>query len=221
MKKNKQQKRATKQGAGTLSLHYSPPLSRKVLLTYSSVINITEGAAGAGAARYFRLNGVYDVDTTLGSTSTPGFSEWAAFYQNYRVWKTRVRIEGFATGGVGATLAQVSLVPNGSAASLPANIYSWPVQPFAKSVNICYRGDGGMNKATLDSTFDLPKLAHLTSTQYANDMDFSASNSTTPSRQLFAAVTVVGFGSAAVVTLTFQIWVSMLVEFFNPVQLNA
>jgi len=44
----------------------------------------------------FTANGAYDVDPTLGSTSTPGFAEWAAFYGFYRVKGVGIEV-GFVT----------------------------------------------------------------------------------------------------------------------------
>jgi len=37
------------------------------------------------SAKRWQVNAAYDVDPILGSTSTPGFSEWAALYTYYRV----------------------------------------------------------------------------------------------------------------------------------------
>lgn len=50
------------------------------------------GSGAAVAAKRYTPNNAYDVDPSLGSTSTPGFSEWAAFYTYYRVMSYRVDV---------------------------------------------------------------------------------------------------------------------------------
>jgi hypothetical protein len=42
-------------------------------------------------------NAAYDVDPSLGSTATQGFAEWAAFFNYYRVYGYRGRIEFVST----------------------------------------------------------------------------------------------------------------------------
>jgi len=49
-------------------------------------------AAAQTSAKRWTPNAPYDVDPTLGSTSTPGFSEWAAFYSYVRVEKYSVDV---------------------------------------------------------------------------------------------------------------------------------
>lgn len=40
----------------------------------------------------FNLNGLYDVNDAVASTSVPGMAEWGAFYRFYRVWGAMVKI---------------------------------------------------------------------------------------------------------------------------------
>jgi len=50
-------------------------------------------AAVTTIAKVWTPNAPYDVDPVLGSTSTPGFAEWATLYTYYRVFKYRVELE--------------------------------------------------------------------------------------------------------------------------------
>jgi hypothetical protein len=194
-----------------------PPSSRVVRLVFNTSCNITESAAGTGIFRFYRLNSVYDVDTSLGSTSTPGFLEWANFFNNYRVWKTRVVAKGFidGSGTAAGNCAQVSLVPNSFQAVLPSSQISWPVQPQSLTSTVGLANYGGKNNVWLDKTFSIPSVMRITPTQYRNDMDFSATVSSNPTRQGFVALAVT---SNASVPLSFNgfITVSMEIEFFNP-----
>lgn len=49
------------------------------------ILKLINSVASSGQSVRFYTNGVYDVDPTLGSTSTPYFSEWTAMYSYYRV----------------------------------------------------------------------------------------------------------------------------------------
>lgn len=40
----------------------------------------------------FRPSSAYDIDPTLGSTSVPGFNEWASFYGRYRVLSSKINV---------------------------------------------------------------------------------------------------------------------------------
>lgn len=44
------------------------------------------------AVLQWKANSAYDVNPVIGSTSTPGFSEWAAMYYNYRVMGGKLSI---------------------------------------------------------------------------------------------------------------------------------
>jgi hypothetical protein len=197
----------------------SYPQSRKVRLVWVEAFAITEAGAGTGAFRYLRLNSVYDVDTTLGSTSTPGFAEWSAFYSNYRVWSTAVSAEVTVTGGGSGAFATVCLVPNALQATLPSTPAIWAVQPQSLHRSILAATSGGANKATFRRRYDIASLFRVTRTQFENDFDFTATTSANPARQAFLACTVYGNAPTSAFTALFQVYVSMEIEFFNPIQL--
>jgi hypothetical protein len=197
----------------------SYPASRKVRLVWVESFQITEAGAGVGAFRYLRLNSVYDVDTTLGSTSTPGFAEWAAFYSNYRVWSTAVSAEVTVTGGGSGAVATVALVPNASQATLPSTPTIWSVQPQALHRNILVATSGGANKATFRRRYDMASIFRITRAQFLSDFDFTATTGSNPSRQAFLACTVLGNAASSAFVAVYQMYVSMEIEFFNPIQL--
>jgi hypothetical protein len=68
------------------------PSEIDVMLPYTATYNFTNSAA-LYANRPIYSNSAYDVDPALGSTSTQGFAEWAAFYFYYRVIGYRYEIE--------------------------------------------------------------------------------------------------------------------------------
>jgi len=199
---------------------YVPPQSKRVRLTYGGGASLTEAAAGNGVQRVYRLNGAYDVDTTVGSTSTPGFAEMATFFSNYRVWSADVRVTFAASGASAGTPVQVGFYPNATNTYLTGPL-SWIVAPGCHTSVISGDGTGGKNVVTLTRHYDLPSIARVTRSQYRNDMDYSSVINTTPSRQLQLSVFGWGNSSGSAVKVTFTIWVAMDIEFFNPIQLSS
>lgn len=198
---------------------YVPPQSRVARLCFFTSVGMTEAAAGAGAQHIFRLNSAYDVDSAVGSTSTAGFTEWATFFSNYRVWSARVRVELTASGGSAGTGAVACIYPNATNTYL-TNVNAWSVAPH--SIKRTIRADttgAGRNFCTLQKSYSLPAIARVTKDQYAIDMDYSGTTSSNPNRIIGLSVAAFGINAGAVVTFTFSIWVEMNVEFFNPVQL--
>lgn len=199
----------------------STPASRRVRLVYPENFSLVEGAAGAGAYRFLRMNSLYDVDTTLGSTSVPGFAEWAAFYTNYRVESVAFKIQAAASGASAGTMAQVTFTPNPLQPVLPSSPETWGVQPGAIQKTILMYSNGGANRATLVKRYSMPKVFKVTDEQFRSDFDFTATTASNPARQAYLAVTAYGIGSSTPVTLIVNAWVSMEVEFFNPTLLSS
>jgi hypothetical protein len=199
----------------------STPASRRVRLVYPENFTLVEGAAGAGAFRFLRMNSLYDVDTAYGSTSVPGFAEWSAFYTNYRVESVAFKIQAAASGASAGTMAQVTFTPNPLQPVLPSNVESWGVQPGAIQKTILMYSNGGANRATLVKRYSMPKVFKVTREQFRSDFDFTATTSSSPLRQAYLAITVGGIGSSTPTTLVVNAWVSMEVEFFNPTLLSS
>jgi len=195
-------------------------MARRVLLTFSGGAVVNESAAGLGGYRFFRMNSSYDVDTTLGSSAVPGFAEWANFYANYRVWRTRVRIEGQASGGSAGSVATVAIVPQAYTSTIPSNASTWSVQPYSAKKTVSMYTSGGTNFFKIDKTFNIPSLLHVSTNQFLNEANYSANTSSNPSTQVYWAATVLGVGTTSVTTIFFQVYQSMLVEFFNPITVS-
>lgn len=213
--------RVPRSGMPPTPFTYVPPQSKRVRLTWSGTGAMVEAAAGVGVEKLYRLNGVYDVDTAVGSTTTPGFTEWATFFTSYRVWRSSIHVEATCSGGSAGTLATVVLYPNATN-TFTSSVAGWSVAPYAVRKTI--RADttsGGANIARLTAHYDMPSVFRVTRTQFLSDFDFTALTTTTPAKQAYAAIAAYGVGSATAVACVFQILVEMDIEFFNPIQLVA
>jgi len=67
------------------------PARMGVTLRFHKFVDISAAAVPAANVR-FCPTFVYDVDPTVGSTSTPGFAEWGALYRLYRCQASRIRV---------------------------------------------------------------------------------------------------------------------------------
>lgn len=198
-----------------------PQAASRARLVWSGQMALSEAAANTGIIRLFRLNSPYDVDTTVGSTSTPGFAEYSAFFANYRVWSTKVMAEVSANGGTTGSLATVVMFPF-PAGSVAVTSTTWSVQPYALHRTIqSIATNGGRNMTTLKGTFHLPSIARITPQQYLNEKDYSSTVSNNPVQSLSLGVGGYGLNSASAITFTIQIYVQFEVEFFNPIPLSA
>jgi len=85
---------ATIPKAGSKIPRMSQVVPDKVIVPLKYIFNgILNNAAGMIASKSFKGNSAFDIDPAVGSQAIPGFAEWAAFFQNYRVRKVGYRAE--------------------------------------------------------------------------------------------------------------------------------
>lgn len=199
--------------AGAEPFTYQPPTARRVRLTWNGTHALTESVAGQGAVNTYKLNSVYDVDDTFGSTSTPGFTEWAAFFANYRVWETSVRIAGSVSGAATGGIAVVTVFPNATNTFVAG---LGMVAPMGVKLVRQADGVGGVHTFDIRKRFHIPTVLRITNAQYNNEADYAAATSANPAKIARFGVSVQGVNSASVVTAAYTIWVEMLIEFYTP-----
>jgi len=205
-----------------LPLYFEPPRTRTAVLAFSGVYSAeAESSAGGGHYHFFKINSAYDIDAAYGSVAVPGFAEYGAFFQNYRVISARVKLEAAVSGMTTGSICEVSLVPNGNGLSLPAQAQTWPVQYNAVTGTICNSNEGAGRLLRLDKTFDLAKLFNVTPQQFRSDFDFSAGVTQNPTRVMYLAVCFRSAGSSTVAVLSYKLTVSMRIEFFVPTLLQT
>lgn len=210
-----------KNGTRSLPLVVRPPASKRALLTYATAYLVPESVAGLGGSYFFRLNSVYDPDSSGVGTSATGYSTWSALFLNYKVHRVTARIDAIVSGGTAATSsANIVVAPVASQAVVPSNAYLWKTMPYASNQTIVPVSLGGQNRAQFVKSFDLAAVARVTKEQYAVDMDFSGAVGSNPSRQIYLLLGVQGQGVTSVVTATFTVSLTYEVEWFNPVPMQ-
>jgi hypothetical protein len=217
--KKQQKKRSRKGRVKDLPAIAAPPASQRALLCFSKVYSQAELAAGTGASYFFRLNSVYDPDSTGVGNVAIGYNTWSALYLNYKVLRATVRVIGQATTTPG-TPSLITVAPVPRQAVIPSSADAWRVIPGSFTKLIMNATDGGTNSFDFTGTWDLAKVAHVTRSQYANDMDFSGSVGANPTREIFFFVGNQGVTSALASTFRYDMRITYEVEWFNPVPLQ-
>jgi len=106
-KKRNQGRKGPKKPA--LPLYFEPPRTRAAVLAFSGVYSAeSESSAGGGHYHFFKINSAYDIDAAYGSVAVPGFAEYGAFFQNYRVISARVKLEAAVSGMTTGSICEVS-----------------------------------------------------------------------------------------------------------------
>lgn len=162
-------------------------------------------------ARY-RPSSAFDIDPLLGSTATPGFTELAAFYSNYRVTSSRCKFIFSNTSSVqGCVVVVLPLnVDPGSTPSL-ATVQSWIEQPYAK-IKCC--GNSGSPAVTISSDMSTEKI--FGSKMVYLDDNFQSLVTTNPVNNWYWAVGAMSpLAPASAQTVNVLIDIEIGVEFFS------
>lgn len=179
------------------------------------------GAGTQFAVFTLRLNDVFDPDSAFGSGSVTGFSQWAAFYNNYRVRTANVRwqLGNFTAVPIYAYMypALANLVPatiNG-AIDLAESSYASPVKLLAPAGSY-------PNIAKFNNKYNLAEVIG-NSREYYSNPNYAGVASTapgSPSTRIF--IQFVAYSTTAwSVNLTSDLEIDYEVEFFGRYPLSA
>jgi hypothetical protein len=198
----------------------TPPRTKNILMTYSINGSLLESAAGVGASYFWRLNSVFDPDQSGVGTTATGYSTWSALFLNYKVMRTTVRIRTGISGATGG-MAQVTFAPVPRQAVVPASPTLWRSIKGGVSTLLTPIAVVGRNLYVHQQTYDLARVACVTKSQYANDMDFSGAVGSNPAREMFFMLGVQGVGGSAAANCLYSIDITYCCEWFNntPMQL--
>jgi hypothetical protein len=174
-------------------------------------------ARQANGARY-RPTAAYDIDPALGSTATPGFSELAAFYANYRVTSSRMRLEANSSSAAsGAIIVLAPLNQDPGAAPSDATIQQWIEQPYSK---LKAMGVAGSNAVVIEKTMSTEKI--FGSKMVYFDDAFTSAVTTNPTNNWYWAIgAIVPVPAVAIQTINVLIEIYIGVEFFSRKVLSS
>lgn len=168
MHKNKSQKKharkpRVKRSGPKRNVRVQPVESAdSVLVRLRYPIRGTLSTVGTVIAKRWTPNAAYDVDPVLGSTSTPGFSEYAALYTYYRVehFKTHVKFSNLDN----LSVSLYSVVSNTDPGTAGTNYFDYAQSALGRTFELApfYSGAGSV---TLNQKVDLKKLIGMNTAQ--------------------------------------------------------
>lgn len=168
-------------------------------------------AAQTKGARY-RPTSAFDIDPILGSTATPGFSELAAFYSNYRVTSSSMRLEANnSSTASGALIVLCPLNQDPGASPTDAVVQSWIEQPYAMVKAI---GTAGSPAVVISKMMSTEKI--FGSKMVYFDDNFQSLVTTNPVNNWYWGIgAIVPIPAAAAQTINCLIEINIGCEFFS------
>jgi hypothetical protein len=169
-------------------------------LLYNSVANL---------GRRFTPNNAYDVDPTLGSTSTPGFSEFAALYSYYRVHQYLVDFDAMNADplAVSVYICHTNVDPGTSSGYQQ---YSCGAYGHNKAIS----PKGGMDKFHFRQKISIPKL--VGAIDVTTDDSFRALTNGGPTDTVYFGLGIGTIsGANFTVGVDFNGYIEMWVEFYG------
>jgi len=139
-------------------------------------------AAAQTSAKRWTPNAPYDVDPTLGSTSTPGFSEWAGFYSYVRCEK--YEIEATVVNLDTSALDVYFVHSNTDPGTVGTNYQQYATAAFGKTIGLSPKG--GMDRATYRQKVNVGAL--VGGVDVSTDDSFRALTSTTPADLVYFGI---------------------------------
>lgn len=183
--KPKTSRRSKNRRAGANNLHSRPveqPDSMRVKLRFP--IQNTLTVAGTVVAKRWTPNAAYDVDPVLGSTSTPGFSEWSGLYTYYRVVKYKVHMNFVNLDNLGVALFTYNTnVDPGTAGSSGAQ---YAQSSFGRTYDLAPFYSGG-GKVVMNQTISVARVLGMPIMQADS---FRSLTTSTPSDLVYFGFTI-------------------------------
>lgn len=151
-----------------------PAQPRTVDLNFvmQSVQTLTESASGIGADYVFRLNSLYDPNSTGVGSQPVGYDEWSTLFLRSVVYKGQFTLE-FVNGGTSA-LEVGYYIKSGVASALPATPNAWASQYGAKTKMLA---PTGRNVATFNLRYDVSRWLGVPFNKIMDEEEYSESSS--------------------------------------------
>lgn len=125
-----------------------------------------------GATRVFRMNSIYDPDTSLVNGHQPlGYDQWDIFYNKYRVFRARVTLKATNASSNQADTEQIGMAAIANSTYLSSDD-SFFEQPHCKKATLA--GRGGIDTKVLTYDVDIPRILGQASVVYRSNQNAAA-----------------------------------------------
>jgi len=182
------------------------------MLRFTGYGSLTIPTTASTAGSRYRPTSAFDIDPLLGSTATPGFAEYAAFYNFYRVTASKITVEFVNTSAAqGVTCVVAPLTSDPGASPTTAQVNSYLEQPYAKHRLV---GTSGSPAAKFVIEMSTEKITGSKLIYF--DDNWNSGTATTPINNWYWALGVIAPSTPAanqVVNIMFDIFIGC--EFFG------
>jgi len=180
-------------------------------LTYNGSKAFVTLTGASQVAYRWTPSAAYDIDPLLGSTTTVGYTEISAFYNNYRVLASTLKIQSATQATVGCTAVILPLNADPGATPSNAVVASWFNNPYNKRAVM---RTAGSPTRVISRKMSTEKI-YGSKTVYFDD-NFASLTNTVPNNNWYWAVATVYSGAvAANQTVLIEVDITIDVEFYS------
>lgn len=145
------------------------------------------------AERVFRLNSIYDPDSTLGTGEVAGYAAWSALYQNYRVVACKYKVS--LTGSGSGAQAMLTVVPTESTAGVTTTAAATIEAAVVRNAKVVQSGAGGP-VVSLSDCLHMTKVFGVSEAAIMGDNNYQAAFGSNPAFQYYLHVCLVDQANA-------------------------
>lgn len=188
----------------------------RLILRMKYIDNIVLSGTG-GASRMFRLNSIYDPDTAITTGHQPlGYDQWSTFYTKYRVFKADVVLKIVNTSSNNADAEQIGFLATSDNSIQYGDAFF--EQPHCKRVMVS--GRGGMDRATLKYTVNMPRICGQAPVVYRSNEDTGAAFGYNPVEQVLGTIMARPIDGASVTLISVEVFIQYYVELYDRVPVS-
>lgn len=190
------------------------PDKMQIKLRYHEDVTATS-IAGAFAEHSYSANSLFDPRQSLGGEQPPGFDEWSAFYNRYRVLSSTIKVELIPLTNTLTSMVDCVILPSRSNPSLLTTFDAIRTNTFAKHA-ICTNLDAGDIKTVANYV----NIGKFMGEDIRTQNIFSALISSDPNTQVFWQIFTTAADGASEHTIRLRITISYWGEMFDRKELN-
>lgn len=192
----------------------------RIILKMKYIDNIVLSGLG-GSSRVFRLNSLYDPDTSVTNGHQPmGFDQWNTFYSKYRVFRADVVIKCANASSNAADTEQVAFVATNDDVVPSPGIYGdgFFEQPHCKRITLS--GRGGMDRGTIKYTVNLPRILGMAPVVYKSNPDVASLFNNNPLEQVYGVLACRPIDGSSTALVNCEVSITYYAELFDRETMN-
>lgn len=191
------------------------PRTMYVKFDYHLNQTLTEAAAGLGASYVFRLNSLYDPNSTGVGSQPTAYDNWSGLFERSVVYRCDVQLQMANAGTLPQQMGSFTI----SGASTIPGVSSWPSQYKSASALRCTTGN---NVFTMSRSYDIAKLLGIPRTKLIDEEDYSEGPSgpaVAGNNQALLQIWVKGIGAVGVAAVSIRM--QFYAKLFDPNSLSV